>query len=100
MKTETFTFQHITNETRESEGFSLTREDGVVYLVSNEGNPPWLAEFFCPCGCGDRVMLPLVPGGSPRWTLNAEAQTLNPSINRVHRCKAHFFIRNGKVIWC
>ncbi|WP_423773955.1 DUF6527 family protein [Aquipseudomonas alcaligenes] len=57
----------------------------------------------CPCGCGDLVQLSLASSGHPRWNLDWGAQgavSLHPSVHRTAGCRSHFFLKQGKVIWC
>ncbi|MEQ9145535.1 MAG: DUF6527 family protein [Parvibaculaceae bacterium] len=57
----------------------------------------------CPCGCGDTIILQLIPEAKPRWTLSQSRggyPTLHPSVHRQTGCKAHFWLRDGKIIWC
>ena len=53
----------------------------------------------CCCGCGEKVVTPLSPG---EWQLSfdGEAISLHPSIgNSRFRCRSHYWIRQGQVIW-
>jgi len=75
---------------------------GACYLVG-EGEHRWVAAFLCPCGCGDEVVLNLLPDMRPRWRIEThddETVTIHPSINRHVRCRSHFFIRRGHPQWC
>jgi hypothetical protein len=70
------------------------KEPGVLYVSERYQ----LAIHRCPCGCGVEAVTPLGPDG---WTLTREPEgpTLAPSIlNRG--CKAHYFVRAGRVVWC
>ena len=75
-------------------------EPGVIYLwgCDSDDDPPFAALFLCPCGCGGEVSIPLTADG---WKLNGslDEPTLSPSILWKHGCLAHFFIRDGKVVW-
>lgn len=76
---------------------------GRELVVAREDQLDWEAAMRCPCGCGDKLELELVPEAKPRWNLTLDHHrrpTLHPSIHRVDRCKAHFFVRKGKIIWC
>ncbi|MFZ5526660.1 MAG: DUF6527 family protein [Pseudomonadota bacterium] len=56
----------------------------------------------CPCGCGQPVELPLIREARPRWSLQVDQDghpTLAPSIWRREGCRAHYFVRRGKVVW-
>jgi len=71
-----------------------------LYLVGD--GVPWSAALLCPCGCRDVIQLSLLHGDSPRWRLSLdddELPTLVPSIRRTQRCRSHFFLRHGTVIW-
>lgn len=73
----------------------------ILYLVG-EGQP-WQAALLCPCGCKTLIQLSLLPNDRPRWKLTIEANdrpTLSPSIWRTDECRAHFFMRSGRIVWC
>lgn len=73
----------------------------VIYAI---GDPDaWLAALVCPCGCGHLIQLSLLQVDTPCWSLHADRGgkvTISPSIWRSLGCQAHFFIRNGRIIWC
>lgn len=63
----------------------------------------WSVGFRCPCGCGAALELMLLPGVNPRWDMVVDARgrpTLSPSIWRNEGCRSHFWVRDGKVVWC
>lgn len=67
------------------------------------GDSPWSAAMLCPCGCGKVIHLSLLPTDSPTWTISfngAGLPTLAPSIWRTEGCRAHFFLRQGVIVWC
>lgn len=71
-----------------------------LYLIGD--GAPWSAALLCPCGCRDVIQLSLLHGDSPRWRLSFdgdELPTLVPSIRRTQGCRAHFFLRHGRVVW-
>ncbi len=77
-------------------------KENKLYLVG-ESNTYWMAAMVCPCGCGDLIQLALDPSGRPRWEYSLDSKsrvTLTPSVHRKVRCRSHFFLRNGKVLWC
>lgn len=72
-------------------------------VVAREGGLDWEAAMKCPCGCGDTLRLELVPEARPRWQLSASAKghpSLHPSVHRIGGCKAHFWLKDGKIYWC
>lgn len=71
-----------------------------LYVVG-AAHAPWCVALACPCGCGELIQLSLLENDSPRWTLSVfkRQPTLSPSIWRTEGCEAHFFLRNGVVIW-
>lgn len=77
-------------------------ERDTIYVVTSHGYKKW-AQFQCPCGCGEVILLNLSPSRRPRWqvhkTLFCQA-TLSPSIWRTEGCRSHFFLRRGKIEWC
>ena len=71
--------------------------------VAREDDTFWSAGLVCPCGCGRRLEVMLLPGVKPRWDLkidNKGLPTLHPSIWVNDGCRAHFFLRNGLIVWC
>ena len=73
-----------------------------VYLVGEDGKL-WYAAMLCPCDCGAMLHMSLHREGKPRWkaTLHRDgAISLTPSVWRKSGCRSHFFLRNGRIIWC
>tara|TARA_R110002051_G_scaffold73558_1_gene133589 strand:- start:5330 stop:5665 length:336 start_codon:yes stop_codon:yes gene_type:complete len=73
-----------------------------LYLA-REDEEDWAIALNCPCGCGDRLELLLVPEAKPRWTVispDGAPPSLHPSVWRQSGCGAHFWIRDGRVHWC
>jgi hypothetical protein len=76
---------------------------GRDLIVAREGGENWAVAFLCPCGCGDRLELVLIPEAKPHWSITVDDRalpTLRPSVWRKTNCKSHFFINQGKVSWC
>jgi len=79
-----------------------TCRENKLYLVG-ENNTYWMAAMVCPCGCGDLIQLALDPTGRPRWEYSLDGKsrvTLTPSVHRKVRCRSHFILRNGRIVWC
>lgn len=75
-----------------SYNLAVAREDGTL----------WSAGLICPCGCGRRLEVMLLPGVKPRWDLTIGVSglpTLHPSIWVNTGCRSHFFLRDGQIIW-
>lgn len=73
-----------------------TLEPGVLYVSEQFG----CTMHICPCGCGRDVQVPIKPFWNDGWDLQVDGNnvTLQPSIaNRV--CKAHYWIRDSKVVY-
>lgn len=71
-------------------------------LLLREGGEAWSVLMRCPCGCRQPVELPLIREARPRWSLRVDKEghpTLAPSIWRQEGCRAHYFVRDGKVVW-
>jgi hypothetical protein len=71
-------------------------------VLLREGGEAWSIMMRCPCGCGQPVELPLIREARPRWSLQVDQDghpTLAPSIWRREGCRAHYFVRGGKVLW-
>lgn len=70
-------------------------EDGIL-CVSFLYN---VSVHNCPCGCSERVIIPINPKG---WSIqyNGEELSFYPSIgNWSFACRSHYFITNNKVKW-
>ena len=73
---------------------------GLVLLRDN--GEDWSIAMRCPCGCGQKLELPLIPEATPRWDLRVDADgrpSLAPSVWLRDNCRSHFFLRRGKVQW-
>ena len=72
-------------------------------VLASEQGESWAVGFICPCGCGKKVELLLVEEASPNWKLTIDEKkrpSLYPSVWLKSGCCSHFWIKNGKVIWC
>jgi hypothetical protein len=70
-------------------------ESGVLYVSRKYKT----ASHLCCCGCGNKVVTPLKPGG---WTISTTRGevSLNPSIgNWSFPCKSHYWVRANRVVW-
>lgn len=75
---------------------------GEFYVVGRDGNPRWVM-FQCPCKCGEVITLSLQKIHRPHWALDCSTKnmpTLHPSVWRNAGCRSHFWIRDGKILWC
>jgi len=75
---------------------------GKVLYVIGTVDEPWQVEMRCPCGCNEKIVLPVNYETSPRWSITVSKEsipTLHPSIWRSKGCKSHFFLRQGKIEW-
>lgn len=73
----------------------------VLYIIGTK-DQPWQVEMLCPCGCNDKIVLPVNYETSPRWSIKVNGNglsTLHPSIWRSKGCKSHFFLLGGKIKW-
>lgn len=73
-----------------------------IVLTQDDGEQ-WSVGMRCPCGCGTTIELLVIPEAKPRWDVevnNHGLPTLKPSIWLNKGCRSHFWIREGKVIWC
>lgn len=64
---------------------------------------PWAAAMLCPCGCGSVIQLSMLRAERPSWRLTVCDEgwpSLSPSVWRTSGCRSHFFLRNGRVVWC
>lgn len=72
-------------------------------VLARDGEEDWCVGMRCPCHCGRTVELLLIPEAAPRWSLSVNsrgAPTLSPSVWLVGGCASHFWVRDGKVVWC
>jgi hypothetical protein len=70
-------------------------ENGVLYVSDKYKT----ASHLCGCGCGNKVVTPLKPGGW-RLTTRRGAVTLYPSIGNWNLpCRSHYWIRGDKIVW-
>lgn len=75
----------------------------TLYVVT-EGRRPVYAALACPRRrCGDTLNLNLLPDDLPLWALTEHPSgipSLDPSIWRRNTCGCHFWLREGRIIWC
>lgn len=72
-------------------------------VLCQEGDEKWCVGMRCPCGCGKVIELLLLQNTQPRWDLIIDRQgrpSLFPSVWVQTGCRSHFWIRNGRVVWC
>lgn len=72
-------------------------------VVARENGECWAAALLCPCGCNDRLEVALIPDVTPHWRLTVSkngAPNLFPSVWRKTGCLSHFWVREGRIVWC
>lgn len=72
-------------------------------VLAIEEDETWCIGLKCPCGCGFTIELPTIIEAKPRWTYQIDKQqniSVYPSVHLQKRCKSHFWIKQGKIIWC
>lgn len=72
---------------------------GMLYHEVRDGHPKW-AHLACP-RCGEHIQLQTAQARQ-RWTLRIDwlnRPTVSPSIWETQSCGAHFFVRNGQLVW-
>jgi hypothetical protein len=77
-------------------------EENTIYVLRNAKGNITNVFFKCPCDKKDYIMLPIFPEDSGiGWNIKIKNNevTLRPSVFRG-KCKAHFLIKNSRVIWC
>ena len=77
-------------------------KEKILYVIGTKIEP-WQVEFLCPCGCQEKIVLPVNRQTTPRWHLFIDSKgipSLSPSIWRSKGCKSHFFLRGGRIQWC
>lgn len=74
----------------------------TLYIVQEDGYQEQAA-MICPCGCKAILYMNLLPDERPCWKVTRHedgSATLHPSVWRKKECGSHFWLRNGRVIWC
>lgn len=74
---------------------------GRIVLLDDDGQ--YAVGMRCPCGCGESIELMVMEGVYPRWDIELDDKsrpTLRPSVWKQSGCQSHFWITNGRVIWC
>lgn len=72
-------------------------------VITQDDDEYWSAGMSCPCRCGDVIELPLFPEADQRWRVTIDGQgrpSLSPSVWRKTGCKSHFWMREGRILWC
>ena len=72
-------------------------EEGVLYVCLDCN----VVIHLCPCGCGEKIVIPLGKGDAC-WQFKFDnGCSLFPSIGNYQiPCKSHYYITNNKVKWC
>lgn len=73
-----------------------------LILARDEGED-WSVGMRCPCGCGERLEMMLLKNVRPHWQISINERghpSLHPSVWLAEGCRSHFWLRNGKVVWC
>lgn len=71
-----------------------------IFMIKNGNLKKYLC-FNCPGKCKGKVMLPLICPS--KWKIQTDwlnRPSIKPSIRLLNKCHCHFWIKNGKVIWC
>lgn len=72
-------------------------------VIAIEEDEVWCVGLKCPCGCGYIVELPIINEANPRWDFQINPKnkiSLYPSVSLNKGCKSHFWVKEGKIIWC
>jgi hypothetical protein len=73
----------------------------TLYVLT-EDQHPWVASMICPCGCDATLEMNLLTDERPCWSYFLDAKgypSLEPSVWRKIDCRAHFFLRHGRIEW-
>lgn len=71
-------------------------EPNILYYSERFGT----ASHLCACGCGAKIRTPIDVN---EWSIikTEQGPTLHPSVgNWQQKCRSHYLIRRGKIIWC
>lgn len=72
-------------------------------VLARDDGEDWCIGMRCPCGCGQRLELMVLQEIRPRWDVRIDLRghvTLHPSVWLKKGCRSHFWLRDGRVIWC
>ena len=92
-------FERITIKNNVSD-LHLTDSDFIKIVYKRK---PYWAIFKCPCGCENVISLSLQKIHNPHWRVinsHNKRPTIYPSIVQNIGCLSHFWIQDGKIIWC
>jgi hypothetical protein len=95
---QTYTLQSFEDR---SAAANAARRNGVAALVRVADRDKWLL-LRCPCGCGQQIALNLMHSHNPFWRIEVRSRasfSVHPSVDST-TCGAHFWLRDGRVIWC
>jgi hypothetical protein len=84
-----------------SDAIQAAMNPGVAAVVRSGDQRKWIL-LMCPCGCKNQIALNLMKTHTPYWRLEVRANdtfSIYPSVDS-QTCGAHFWIKNGQVIWC
>lgn len=77
--------------------------DPAAIYIAGEGGYQWFAAMLCPCACGEILYMNLQEHTRPRWSVVSHSDntvSLSPSVWRKVGCQSHFFVRQGRIVWC
>jgi hypothetical protein len=72
-------------------------------VLAREDGEDWCVGLRCPCGCGERLEMMMLENVTPRWDIVLDGKgraSLRPSVWRRVGCRSHFWVKDGKIIWC
>jgi hypothetical protein len=81
---------------------------GAFDIIEHEADVRGTIRCWCPCGCGNFMVLPIRRAGVPHaegraeweWDGNADKPTLQPSIRDMAMCRFHGFLTGGVWTFC
>ncbi|WP_340674313.1 DUF6527 family protein [Enterobacter cloacae] len=80
---------------------SQVNANEIIFVTTGEIDK-W-ACFKCPGQCETIISLSLNKNRNPKWTLTTDIfnrPTVTPSIHQINKCRCHFWITKGQIIWC
>lgn len=72
--------------------------EGVLYI----SRVYLTTAHLCPCGCGNKIVLPYGRRDGMFWTLTERLSgvTMRPSVGSFNLpCKSHYYITDNKIEW-
>jgi hypothetical protein len=71
-------------------------QEGILYVSKRYE----VAIHLCACGCKAKTVTPINEKTGWKFSEGPNGPTLSPSIYNNQTCGAHYFLTDGKIVWC